>query len=217
MFKTKHFVVLLFLTYIVNIAYSQNDPVAKAKGILDAVKKKYQSIKAFKADFTYQITSEGQDVEDELKGSITVKGAKFYLKLPEQEIFTDARKQWTYLKDANEILVGVYEPDADEITPDKVYTIYEKNYKYTWVEDQTVDGKTYHIIDLTPKKREDSQIFKLRLKVVQSSKSIKSWEIFEKNSNRYLYNITRFATVKVSDNYFKYSASRFPSNPELIE
>ena len=130
------------------------------------------------------------------------KGERYHLILPEQEIITDGKTQWTYLKDSKEVNITDYEPDAGDITPNKIYSIYEKDYKYAFVEDVVESGKTYEIIDLTPKNL-NSQFFKIRLKVVKDSKSIKSWEIFEKNNSRYLYTIRHFATVKVGDGYFK--------------
>lgn len=84
------------------------------------------------------------------------------------------------------------------------------------MEDKTENGITYEIVDLKPLDKNE-KFFKIRLKIVKSSKSIKSWEIFEKNANRYLYLIDRFATVTVSDNYFKFNSAKYPNNPEIID
>ncbi len=205
----------LLLTISLSLSLQAQDP--KAKAILDQVKKKYQAMDAFKAEFTYTISSKASNVNQTIKGEIYVKGQKFYLRLPEQHVITDGRTQWTYLAESNEVNVSEYEPDEGEITPDKIYSIYERDYKYAFVEEVNEDGRIYQIIDLTPKNREDSELFKIRLKIVKATSSIKSWELFEKNNNRYLYEITYFATVKAKDSYFKYNPKRYPDNPEVID
>jgi outer membrane lipoprotein carrier protein len=208
----KTILIISWLVILSQISIAQPD--SKAKLVLDAVKKKYQAMSAFKATFTYTIDSKASGASESLEGEITLKGTKFYLKLPQQEIITDGKTQWTFLKEPNEVNVTDYEPDDDEITPDKIYTIYETNYDYSYVEEKFENGKKYHIIELKPKNR-NANVFKIRLKVVKDANSIKSWEIFERNSNRYLYTITKFATVTVGDGYFKYVPTNYPSKPVL--
>jgi outer membrane lipoprotein carrier protein len=208
----------LFIYIILNITFlsfaQAQDP--KAKAVLDAVKLKYQGMDAFRAYFIHNMSSPSTGVNETFQGDITVKGAKFYLQLAKQHVITDGKTQWTYLKDPNEVNITEYEPDKDEITPNKIYTIYETDYEYVYVEEKLEQGKAYHIIDLKPKNR-DAQFFKIRLKITKGGNSIKSWEIFERNSNRYLYTITKFAKVSVGDSYFKYNTANYPSKPEVID
>lgn len=213
--KKTLWIISLFLISLSYQVQAQQDP--KAKSILDEVNKKYKAMKAFEAYFSYNLLSPSSGVNETFEGRIVVKGSKFYLELPEQHVITDAKTQWTFMKDANEINITTYAPDKDEITPDKIYGIYERNYDYAYVEEITQGGQTYHIIDLKPREREAVSFFKIRLKIVKSSNSIKSWEIFEKNSNRYTYTIKKFATVNVPDAYFKYIASKYPSKPEVVD
>jgi outer membrane lipoprotein-sorting protein len=203
---------LILMALLISLSSYAQD--TKAKAILDAVKQKYQSIQAYSANFIYTIDSPTARTSESLKGDITIKGSKFYLKLPDQHIITDNKTQWTFLKESNEVNISDYEPDESEITPDKIYTIYEKNYEYVYVEEKVENGKKYHIIDFKPKDK-NAKIFKIRVKVVKDANSIKSWELFERNSNRYLYTITKFAEVRVGDGYFKYNPANYPSKPEV--
>jgi outer membrane lipoprotein carrier protein len=199
----------LFFIQNTNI-FAQKDP--KAKTILDATKKRYQAIDAFKATFVYTMDSKNAGVSESLSGEITIKNGKFYLKTPKQHIITDKTTQWTYLQASNEVNITNYEPDPNDITPEKIYTIYENGYDYSYMEEKVEQGKKYHIIDLKPLNK-DAQFFKIRLKIVQETNSIKSWELFERNSNRYLYTVTKFASVNVGDSYFKYNPSKYSSKP----
>jgi outer membrane lipoprotein-sorting protein len=212
----KLFWITLLLVFIYT-PYSQAQQDPKAKTILDAVNQKYKSMKAFRAYFVYNMLSPNSGVNESFEGNIVVKGSKFYLELPEQHVITDSKTQWTFMKDGNEVNISDYAPDEDEITPDKIYGIYEKNYDYAYMEEVNENGRAYHIIDLTPKNKDSHSFFKIRLKIVKSSNSLKSWEIFEKNANKYTYNINKFEEVKVPDNYFKYYKSKYPSNPELVD
>lgn len=210
----KIFIAITLILFSFQSIFAQKDP--KAKTVLDAVKKKYKSMAAFKANFSVTVSSPTAGTNETFNGDITLKDTKFYLKLPEQEVITDGTTQWTFVKDANEVNITDYEPDEEDVTPNKIYEIYETNYDYAYIEDKVEGGKKYIIIDLKPKKL-DAQYFKIRLKIVAETNSIKSWEIFEKNSNRYLYTITKFATVTVGDGYFKYNPANFASKPKLIE
>jgi hypothetical protein len=204
----------IFFLLMFNFVLAQDK---KAKAILDATKAYYQSMNAFKANFVYNLSSPTTGTNETVEGEITIKKEKFYLKLPAQHIITDAKTQWTYLKSSNEVNITDYSPDADEITPNKIYSLYETKYDYVYVEEKTEQGKTYHIIELKPKDFKTSKVTKVRLKIVKTTNAIKSWEVFERNQNRYLYNVTRFAKVRVEDNYFKYNRSNYPSKPQEVD
>lgn len=206
--------ILSFLT-LTNFAWAQQqDP--KAKAILDKVNAKYKKMDAFKAKFLYNMSSPTAGVNETFEGEIVVKDDMFYLQLPEQHVITDGKTQWTYLKDSREVNVTEYDPSEEEITPNKIYNLYDKGFKFVFVEERKEEGQVYEIIDLVPDDREVNY-YKIRLKIVKSSKSIKSWEIFEKNANRYLYNITYFATVKVGKTYFRYNAKKYPNDVEVVD
>ncbi len=207
------FGLIIHLLFITNI-FAQDK---KAKTILDAVKKRYQDEVAFKANFSSTASSPTAGTNETIEGEITIKKEKFYLKLPQQHVITNGKTQWTYMKSSNEVNISDYTPDDDEITPNKIYSLYETKYEHAYVEEKNEQGTLYHIIELKPTTFKNSKITKIRLKIVKSTHSIKSWEIFERNSNRYLYTITRFAKVKVGDDYFKYSRSNYSTKPQEID
>ncbi len=211
----KSTLLLPLLLCTIQIFVQLNAQDIKAKTVLDAVKVKYQAMEAFKADFMCTMSSPNTGVNETYKGDITVKGDKFYLKLPKQEVLTDGTTQWTFMRDPNEVTITNYEPDQDDITPAKIYTLYEGNYEYVYIEEKVENGKAFHIIDLKPKNK-DAQFFKIRLKITKSH-GIKSWELFERNSNRYLYTIQKFAIVDVSNSYFKYNKANYPTKPKEVD
>jgi len=209
------FFLSLILTFVASTLATLHAQDAKAKTVLDAVKVKYEAMASFQANFLCVMSSPSTGVNETYKGEITVKGSKFYLKLPKQDVITDGKTQWTFMRDANEVNITNYEPDPNEVTPDKIYTLYESNYAYVYVEEKVENGKAFHLIDLKPKNR-DAQFFKIRLKITKNN-GIKSWELFERNSNSYLYTIQKFATVSVNDSYFKYDKANYSTKPKEVD
>lgn len=204
----KKLVSIILLAFACTVTvYGQTDP--KAGDILDAMSKKYKAIPAFKASFTYTMESEAKKGKEDYTGDITVKGSKYYLKLGNQEVINNGTTVWTYMKESNEVNVSDYEPDEDEITPTKIFTIYKKGYKYTFLEETKEKGVAYEVVDLIPENR-NSQVFKVRITVNKKDKSIKSMRIFEKNGNRSVYTINKFTpNVTVDDKLFAFDKSQY--------
>ncbi|HAR19664.1 MAG TPA: cell envelope biogenesis protein LolA [Cytophagales bacterium] len=195
------FTILVLLTGIKT--YAQHDP--KAEAILNEMSKKYKSIKAFKADFSYVLESPSAGKNETITGEIFVKGEKFKIKLGNQEVINNGTTVWTFLKEENEVNVSNYEPDAEDITPNNIYTIYQKGYKYLLAEETA----SAQIIDLVPEDK-SKKIFKIRITVSKKDKSIKSWKMFEKTGNRYVYNITKFSPNPpgIDDKFFIFDKNK---------
>ena len=96
-----------------------------------------------------------------------------------QEVINDGTTQWTYLEEANEVNIDNYDPEEGDISPTQIYNAYQRGFKYVYVEDETIDGKAYQVIDLIPENT-DNQFFKIRLHISQDDKVLKRWKIFEK-------------------------------------
>lgn len=193
----------------INIIVAQNqDP--KAEKILNEMSRKYREMDGFKAKFTYELENKEYNMNEKAEGEIAVKGSKFNLKIGEQEIINNGTTVWTYFKDANEVNISDYNPDPDDITPDKIYTMYKKGYKYVLMGEQTVDGQKVSIIDLEPIDR-DAKINKIRLVINQSNKQLKSWKIYENTGTVYTYYINSFSpNVAMADSYFNFDKTKHP-------
>jgi len=210
--KIASLLIVLFVS-LSKASFAQYDP--KAAAILDAMSSKYKSMPSFKAKFVYTLEAPN-NVKETAEGEIVVKGSKFTLKLDGQEIINNGSTVWTYIKDANEVNVSNYEPDENDMSPTKIYTMYKKGYKYTFLEEKSENGKTYEVVDLIPEDRKP-QIFKVRMEINKKDKTLKSWKIFEKNGNKYYYTVKEFIPdFKVEDNYFSFDVSKH-KGVEVIE
>src|SRR5689334_17610309 len=201
------------LLLTVNV-FAQYDP--KALEILEAMSKKYKSIPAFEANFSYVLTNDVEKVNEEFKGKLTVKGDKFRMVLPEQEVINNGTTLWTYLPEAKEVNIDNYDPNSDEVNPSKIYEIYKKNFKYMYLQDKTEGGVLCEEIDLVPEKK-DAQFFKIKMFINKKDKSIQSWTMYDKGGNRFKYTISKFnPDPTVADAYFTFDPKKYPG-VEIID
>lgn len=182
---------------------AQYDP--KALATLDEMSKKYSSMSGFKASFTYSMSNPQAGINETSSGVITVKSSKFHLVVGNQEVINNGTTVWTYLKDANEVNISNYDPEDDDITPTKIYTIYKKGYKYLLVE----ENATTQTIDLIPENR-NNPFFKVRLLIDKKDKTIKSWKIFEKSGNTFDYSVKSFTpNLVLKDSEFVFDKLKY--------
>lgn len=180
----------------------------KALGILDGMSDKYKSIKAYEATFTQTLENQQADINEDYSGTITVEGEKFRLDMGGQEIINDGKTVWTFIPEINEVNIDNYSPDAGEMTPSKIYAAYKNGYKYVYLEEQKEGTKTFDVIDLVPEDKND-QFFKIRLMIDKGDSMLKSWTMFDKSGNKYIYDITDFKIMSdIKDSYFKFDEGK---------
>lgn len=210
----KNLILSIFTLFLVSTAFGQYDP--KALQILDAMSKKYKAFKAFEANISQTLTNDVEKINEEFKGKITVKGDKFRLVLPEQEVINNGSTIWTYLPEAKEVNIDNYDPSSDDINPSKIYELYKKGFKYLYLQDKTEGGVLCEEIDLVPEKK-DAQFFKIKMFINKKDKSIQSWTMFDKGGNRYKYTISKFnPNITVDDSFFTFDQKKYP-NVEVID
>lgn len=213
----KKIALLLIAILPFSSTYGQNDEPERlgksdpeADKFLDKVSNKYKSYNTMRAVFTLSIRAAESGVNEEKTGNIYIKGNKFKLNIGSQEIITDNTTLWTYLKDANEVQINYYKPDKSSIRPSEIFTIYEKDFLNRIRDKIEKNGKQYHVIELTPKKK-DKSYFKIVLTINSNNHKIVKAEVFDKNGTTYTYNIDKFVTdLSLSDNFFKFDPDKHP-------
>lgn len=194
-----------FFTLTVSAQY---DP--KALEILDAMSKKYKSIPAFEANIACTLTNDVDKINEEFKGKITVKGDKYKMVLPEQEVINNGATIWTYLPEAKEVNIDNYDPNSADVNPSKMHEVYKKNFKYLYLQDKTDGGVLCEEIDLVPEKK-DAQYFKIKMLINKKEKTIQSFTLFDKGGNRYKYTISKFTpNAKIEDALFTFDPKKYP-------
>lgn len=206
----KKIVLLMFVLGVTLSSYAQTD--AKAKAILAEVSKKYRLYDIVKADFTFTVDNQQAKVKETQQGTLYAKASvnKYKVAMTSQDLISDGKSQWTYLKDDKEVQLTSVDNSDDVINPAKIFTLYEKGYKYLYTGDSKIGGKVYQMIDLSPIDTKKS-FFKIRLSIDKAAKQISNVLIFDKNGSKYTYAIKSFVpNVKVPESTFAFDAKKYP-------
>jgi len=204
----------VILLVLVKVSFAQYDP--KALEILEAMGEKYKSIPTYEANFAFALTNDVENIKEEFRGKLTVKGDKYRISLPEQEVINDGVTVWTYLPEVKEVNIDNYDKNSGDINPFKIYEIYQKDFKYLYIQDRTEGAVMCEEVDLVPEDK-DAQYFKIKLLIKKKDKVIQSLTMFDKGGNQYKYTITKFvANASVPDTYFVFDIKKFPG-VEIID
>ncbi len=184
----------------------------KAKAILAAVSKKYSSYNIIKTDFTYSINNPQAKINQTQPGTLysQSKTNRYRVIMKGQELISDGKNQWTYLKDDQEVQLSAVDNSSNALNPAKVFTIYEKGFKYLYTGDIRQNSRIYHVIDLSPVDSKQS-FFKVRLTIDKLNKQVSEVLIFDKNGSHYTYTVKSFTpNAKVSESLFSFDAKKYP-------
>jgi outer membrane lipoprotein carrier protein len=215
--------ILYFCFFMIcsSAVFSQSNSLGKsdaaAKTILDNVSAKFKTYKSVEANFTLSITDANGKIEGTKKGVVYINGSKYRVNISGQEIYSDGNNIWTYDKSANEVQVTKFDPSANTITPQKMFTnFYDKDFLYKLNGETKKGNKTIQEIELTPVDKTKT-FFKVLVDIDKTSKNIVSTKVFEKNGNRYIYTITGMKTnTDLPASLFVFDSKKYP-NVEVVD
>ncbi|MXV16233.1 LolA family protein [Hufsiella ginkgonis] len=199
---------MMFLLYMVSPAMAQ-DPAAKK--ILAEVSRIYRTYDVIKTDFSYTVENPQEKTKQTEAGTLYVKSKtnKYKVQLKEQEMVSDGKTRWTYLKEDKEIQIGEAD-NTDAMNPARIFIIYETGFKYVYSGETKSNGRVYQTVDLTPVDTKRSY-FKIRLSIDKVLKQVRGATIFDKNGNKYTYAIKTFTpNVKVPESTFTFDVKKYP-------
>ena len=184
--------------------FSQTDK--KATAILNEVSAKTKTFKTIKIEFTYAMDNAKEKIHDKFKGSLLSKGDKYKLTAAGQDVISDGKTVWTYLKDANEVQINNVSDDDGSFTPTKLLSGYDKDYKSKFIEEKGND----QVIELYPLKKGKS-FTKVRLTIDKTKKQVSRFEIFDRNGSTFSYIVDKFITDQaMADTMFTFNKAEHP-------
>ncbi len=198
---------LLFLVIIavLNVAaFAQSDK--KATAILDEVSVKTKAYKTIKIEFTYAMDNAKQKIHDKFKGTLLSKGDKYKLTAAGQDVISDGKTVWTYLKDTKEVQINNVGEDDDAFTPTKLLSGYNKDFKSKFIEEKGNE----QLIELYPLKKGKS-FTKVQLTIDKTKKQISRFVIYDRNGSTFTYLVDKFVTDQpIADNVFTFNKAEHP-------
>lgn len=140
---------LVFL--LSGILVGQQDP--EAKKILDRVAAKTKKYKTIQADFKLSVINRPEKNTSSSEGKIKIRGDKYQMDMLGSKVYYDGKTMWNYTPDVKEVTIT--EPDKNDSdfmdNPAKIFTWYNRDFKYQFIKKFEKDGKSYYEIYLFPK------------------------------------------------------------------
>ncbi|MFT3739283.1 MAG: outer membrane lipoprotein carrier protein LolA [Breznakibacter sp.] len=204
-------------TILVFSATGFSQTAEKAKQVLDQLSAKTKSFTTIYADFSFTMENLQEKIKEAHDGFIKVKGNKYMVSLMGSESYFDGKSLWTYMKEMDE--VNVTDPDPNEdgnLNPAKIFTMYEKGFKYMYVGEKTENGKVLHEIDLFPENR-DKAFSRIKLFVYKDNLQIHSFKQIGKDGNNYTVKVNKMVTNQpIPDTDFTFNKAAHPK-AEIID
>jgi outer membrane lipoprotein-sorting protein len=206
MYKNK-FLFLLF--FVSGTLFAQNIPPA-ALPVINRTVQKYNALNAFSFNFLMNVEENGKKSYS-FEGTMLVKKDKYHLTIGDQIIANDNQMMWNYQKNTNE--VSIFESEDDDMMmyhPLKILNNWDKEYNLKFIRKEDFKKVKVNILDLTPKKQ--SQFYKIRLFVDETTSLIQQVMIYETNGTTLTYTITKFIpNPVVADSKFTFDKKQYPN------
>ncbi|HRP39694.1 MAG TPA: outer membrane lipoprotein carrier protein LolA [Chitinophagales bacterium] len=201
--------------------FSQNDAKTYVEDEADLALKKmsrrYEALSIIYAEFELVVNNpKTKPTDDEAKlttkqqGTITLKGDKFSLKLPKQEIICNGKNIWTLNFADKETQLSLFEESDDVFSPAKLFSFYKTGYSYQVKERKPVNGKKAIVIEMSPVNKKTSY-FKIDVTIDIATSTLLQTKIYAKNGVRYTYNIiAEKDNLTLPDTAFEYNTQKYP-------
>ena len=184
-----------------------------AKIVLNNFSSKTKTLPGARSEFTFIITDLNDNSELTVKGTFLLKGEMYKVIMDETEIYYNGKTLWNYIVEAREvnILTPPEEPDPDSYfeNPVRFFSIYEKDFFYKYIGEESREGKVVHIIDLYPKDLKRS-FTRIRLIISKDDLELYSAKYFGKNKMHYTLKINSFTIQDIHDEAFVFDPASHP-------
>jgi len=201
----------LFFTSLLSLltlfAFSQVKDT-KASDLLEEVSAKVKACKSVKVEFSYSMYNAKAKINEEKTGSLLLSGDKYRMIAAGRIIFSDGKAIWTYTESSNEVQIHSSDDADDAMTPSKLLSSYNANYKSKIIQEKGQDPGV-EMIELIPNKQKN--IIRAVLGVDKAKKQVRSFTLFDKNGSTYTYKITKYLTdVPTEKSDFLFDPAKFP-------
>ena len=206
-FKT--FLMLVVIALLLPFGVQSQDK--KAKALLDEVTSKIKGYDNIIIDFKYSLNNLKENINQESKGNVTMKGNMYVLNLMGVTKMFDGKKTFTINPEDEEVSISkLNEKDDNAITPSKMLTFFNTGYKFNWDILQNVKGRKIQYIKLTPNSSKD-QRKEILLGIDIQTKNIYNLIEVGKNGTKTTLTVNSFKTNQpLSKNQFTFDASKYP-------
>jgi outer membrane lipoprotein-sorting protein len=205
--------ILIISMLISGLAFAQNDK--KAEELLKEIIDKTASYENFKAELSYTMVNIEMDIDEKKTGAIYVQGNSYRIEMEGQIIISDGETVWTYLEDSEEVMISNVEDSDENISPTKILTTYDREYKAKFDNDKDLNDAQLKVINLKP--NEGKQFEKMSITANEAKKSLESFSVYDKNGNVFTYTILKLSpNLDLPEGTFVFDSKQYP-DVEVID
>jgi outer membrane lipoprotein-sorting protein len=181
-----------------------------AKQLLKEVSQKVRSYDNIAIDFKYNLENPRENVQQEARGDVTLKGDSYLLNMMGATRMFDGKKVYSISPEDEEVTISsVDQADENEITPSKMLTFYEKGYTYKMDITQNVKGRRIQFVRLTPIDS-NAEIKNILLGIDAQTKHIYKLIQTDENGTRYTITVNSFKTNQpLSQTLFVFNEQKY--------
>jgi len=149
------FLIILFTGFTFLPAGAQQEQVVQdpaAREILDGVAARVKQMKSIQADFELVIEDRKENTKNISVGNLLIKQDKYKISTSGSVVYFNGKTMWTHMIDLQEVTITEPDNTDDEFlsNPAKIFTWYNRDFKYRYVRETSLDGTDFHEIDLYP-------------------------------------------------------------------
>lgn len=199
------------LILLATLGFGQaKDP--KATALLDEVSAKAKAYKSIKVDFSYTMVNLKAKINEEKVGTLLVAGDRYRMNAAGQTIICNGKTIWTYIVASNEVQVNTLENKDEALTPSKLLTSYNSNFKSKIIKNTDAAVESVELIPTSSK-----NFTKAVLGIDKAKKQVRSFTLYDKSGNTFTYKIKSYLTdTPFVDSDFNFDAKKFPG-VEIID
>ncbi len=197
--------VLIFLVLSSSLVMAQD-----AKALLDEVSHKVRGYDNIVISFKNTLSNEGQGVNQETRGDVTIKGDMYVLNMMGTTRMFDGKQIFNIVPKDEEVTISIYNAKEDkEITPSKMLTFYENGYRYSKDIVQNVKGRKIQYIKLIPIDS-NAEIKDILLGIDVQTKHIYRLIQTDARGTKYTITVNSFKTNQpISDTLFSFDEAKY--------
>jgi hypothetical protein len=204
----KFFKVTFLLISFIGLAQTPD----KAKKLLDEMVANTKAASNITIDFKYTIVNTKEKINKENKGNVTMQDNKYMLNLMGVTKLFDGKKIYTIVPEDEEVTISKQDDaDANAVTPNKIFSFFNKGFKYSWDILQKVGTAKIQYIKLTPTNTKDHRK-EILIGINSRTKQIHNLIEVGKNNTVTTLLVQKYKTnSKLAANYFTFNQSKYPN------
>lgn len=203
-------IALFFIFQFTNSGYSID-----ASEIINKVKKKYETVESFSAEFQQSFKWKLAGETQQQEGKIFLKNFdKFRIETDNQLIVSDGKTLWTYSADNNQVLIDDLSNAEDILLPRQLFLKFSEEYNPVLLGEEKYNDADCYALRLVAK-NEEVFIKEMKIWIQKDSWLTLKIEHIDINENVTIYTLNNILiNKKVDDKYFTY---QIPPNVEVID